>query len=192
MLLAEHGLDLEGVSIRRSSALCMWIKRISFQWKHYQGNDPLQLARVCDSVGLMFLYSRMSMWRVLQVEVFFTEVEISGLANKYVPRSVQVDLEEGVCNRVSTFPQTVCVLSPNEISRRSVLALWGSCTVRIPTLQEVAVQETTGLKDVSSVYITARYVSHEPLLVYTEGTRRTFSLHKSIVLKYFARRGADG
>ena len=89
------------------------------------------------------------MWRVLQVEVFFTEVEISGLANKYVPRSVQVDLEEGVCNRVSTFPQTVCVLSLNEISRRSVLALWGSYTVRIPTLQEVAVQETTGLKGVS-------------------------------------------
>ena len=183
MLLAEHGLDLEGVSIRRSSALCMWIKRILFPSKHYQGNDPLQLARVCDSVYIMFLFYRTLMWRVSQVEVFFTEVEISGFANKYVPRSVQVDLEEGVCDRVSAFPQTVLVLSPNEVLCRSALALWGSCTVRIPTLQEVAVQETTGRKDVSSVYIIARYVSHESLLVYTEGTSHAFSLHNSIVFK---------
>ncbi|KAL1949689.1 hypothetical protein VTO73DRAFT_8570 [Trametes versicolor] len=61
MLLAEHGLDDEG---------------------HYQGNDPLQIARV---------------------GVYFTEVQSSG-ANKYVPRSVQVDLENGVCDRIRSGP----------------------------------------------------------------------------------------
>ncbi|KAI0926238.1 Tubulin beta-2 chain [Taiwanofungus camphoratus] len=44
----------------------------------YKGNDPLQLPRV---------------------GVFFTEVEGNG-PTKYVPRSVQIDLEEGVCNRI--------------------------------------------------------------------------------------------
>ena len=37
----------------------------------------------------------------VQVGVYFTEVELSGSPNKYVPRSVQIDLEEGVCDRVS-------------------------------------------------------------------------------------------
>ncbi|GBE88546.1 Tubulin beta-2 chain [Sparassis crispa] len=45
----------------------------------YKGNDPLQIARV---------------------GVFFTEVEQSGSEKKYVPRSVQVDLEQGVCDRI--------------------------------------------------------------------------------------------
>ncbi|KAI0366268.1 beta-tubulin 2 [Pilatotrama ljubarskyi] len=50
---------------------------------HYKGNDPLQIARV---------------------GVFFTEVEHSGSLNKYVPRSVQIDLEEGVCDRIRSGP----------------------------------------------------------------------------------------
>ncbi|KAH9902606.1 beta-tubulin 2 [Cubamyces lactineus] len=50
---------------------------------HYKGNDPLQLARV---------------------GVYFTEVELSGSPNKYVPRSVQIDLEEGVCDRIRSGP----------------------------------------------------------------------------------------
>ncbi|TFK91416.1 beta-tubulin 2 [Polyporus arcularius HHB13444] len=62
MLLAEHGLDDDG---------------------HYQGNDPLQLARV---------------------GVYFTEVESSGSMDKYVPRSVQIDLEEGVLDRIRSGP----------------------------------------------------------------------------------------
>ena len=36
-----------------------------------------------------------------QLNVYFTEVEQSDGPNKYVPRSVQVDLEGGVCNHVS-------------------------------------------------------------------------------------------
>ncbi|KAH9917025.1 beta-tubulin 2 [Fomitopsis serialis] len=44
----------------------------------YTGNDPLQLPKV---------------------DVFFTEVQQQG-GSKYVPRSVQVDLEGGVCNHI--------------------------------------------------------------------------------------------
>ncbi|KAF8622856.1 hypothetical protein AX15_006700 [Amanita polypyramis BW_CC] len=44
----------------------------------YTGSDPLQLQRA---------------------GVYFTEVE-SGSATKYVPRSIQIDLEAGVCNKL--------------------------------------------------------------------------------------------
>ncbi|PIL29829.1 hypothetical protein GSI_08036 [Ganoderma sinense ZZ0214-1] len=50
---------------------------------HFQGKDGQQLARV---------------------GVFFTEVELTGLPTKYVPRSVQIDLEEGVTNRIRSGP----------------------------------------------------------------------------------------
>lgn len=36
----------------------------------------------------------------LKLNVYFTEVERTEGPTKYVPRSVQVDLEAGVCNRV--------------------------------------------------------------------------------------------
>lgn len=49
----------------------------------YQGNDPLQLARA---------------------SVYFTEVEQHNEPTKYVPRSVQVDLEAGVCNQIRSGP----------------------------------------------------------------------------------------
>jgi len=57
MLLAEHGLNNEGL---------------------YVGKDPQQIQRV---------------------GVYFSEIESSS-ATKYVPRSVQIDLEDGVCNRI--------------------------------------------------------------------------------------------
>ncbi|THH09311.1 hypothetical protein EW145_g2118 [Phellinidium pouzarii] len=58
MLLAEHGLNLEG---------------------NYEGTDPQQLERL---------------------NVYFTEAGSVGESTKYVPRSVQVDLEPSVCNRI--------------------------------------------------------------------------------------------
>ncbi|EDR03981.1 beta-tubulin 2 tubb2 [Laccaria bicolor S238N-H82] len=61
MLLAEHGLDMEG---------------------KYIGSDPLQLQRA---------------------GVYFDEIT-GGAAPKFVPRSVQVDLEGGVCNRIKGGP----------------------------------------------------------------------------------------
>jgi tubulin beta len=48
----------------------------------YKGSDPLQLQRT---------------------GVYFTEVESTG-ATKYVPRSIQVDLEAGVCDRLRSGP----------------------------------------------------------------------------------------
>ncbi|KAI0059253.1 beta-tubulin 2 [Artomyces pyxidatus] len=48
----------------------------------YHGNDPQQLERVA---------------------TYFTEVD-SDSATKYVPRSVQIDLEDGVCNRIRSGP----------------------------------------------------------------------------------------
>ncbi|KAG1857854.1 beta-tubulin 2 [Suillus discolor] len=48
----------------------------------YKGNDPQQIARA---------------------GVYFTQVDSSG-PTKYVPRSVQVDLESGVCNRLRSGP----------------------------------------------------------------------------------------
>ncbi|PAV16671.1 beta-tubulin 2 [Pyrrhoderma noxium] len=46
---------------------------------NYEGSDPLQLERL---------------------NVYFTEVDSPGNSLKYVPRSMQVDLEPGVCNRI--------------------------------------------------------------------------------------------
>ncbi|KAI0246969.1 beta-tubulin 2 [Lactifluus subvellereus] len=48
----------------------------------YHGTDPLQLARV---------------------ETYFSEVN-AGSTAKYVPRSVQIDLEAGVCDRIRSGP----------------------------------------------------------------------------------------
>ncbi|KAI0258362.1 beta-tubulin 2 [Gloeopeniophorella convolvens] len=48
----------------------------------YHGTDPLQIERV---------------------ETYFLEID-SGSAAKYVPRSVQIDLEAGVCNRLRSGP----------------------------------------------------------------------------------------
>lgn len=62
MLLAEHGLDLDGI---------------------YHGTDPLQLERV---------------------ETYFSEAQTADGVTKYVPRSVQIDLEAGVCNRLRSGP----------------------------------------------------------------------------------------
>ncbi|KAF5359340.1 hypothetical protein D9756_003015 [Leucocoprinus leucothites] len=49
---------------------------------HYQGSDPLQLQRA---------------------DVYFAEVQ-HGSQTRYVPRSVQVDLEAGVCNKIKSGP----------------------------------------------------------------------------------------
>ncbi|KDQ59256.1 hypothetical protein JAAARDRAFT_33979 [Jaapia argillacea MUCL 33604] len=49
----------------------------------YKGNDALQLPRV---------------------GVYFNEIEQPGSPTKYVPRSVQIDLEAGVCNRIRGGP----------------------------------------------------------------------------------------
>lgn len=51
--------------------------------------------------------------RILQVGVYFTEVD-HGEKIKYVPRSVQLDLEDGVLNRVSLLLKQVISTSRAE------------------------------------------------------------------------------
>jgi len=72
--------------------------------KTYHGTDPLQLARVSplffSSYSLLLFIVKIVFW---QVETYFSEVN-SGSTAKYVPRSVQIDLEAGVCERLRSGP----------------------------------------------------------------------------------------
>lgn len=64
---------------------------------NFQGFVASQIA----SVSVALLTSP-----IYQVGVYFTEVEHTGEAIRYVPRSVQIDLEEGVCNHASLHSPT--------------------------------------------------------------------------------------
>lgn len=94
MLLAEHGLDNEGASTIISSKHPEPADTVSALCRKGPSANPTSLSRppfypisgLCDSF--------------IQVGVYFNEIESSS-ATKYVPRSVQIDLEDGVCNRVS-------------------------------------------------------------------------------------------
>ncbi|KAJ3515924.1 hypothetical protein NLJ89_g1452 [Agrocybe chaxingu] len=86
MLLAEHGIDHSGVSIIFNVFRHVQGTRRLFTSVHsgplqtYTGTDPLELQRA---------------------GTYFTEVTgASGNATRFVPRSVQVDLEAGVCNKL--------------------------------------------------------------------------------------------
>jgi hypothetical protein len=79
--------------------------------QHYTGTDPLQIARVSTLATILVRY--MDLNPTSKVGVYFNEVN-SGTESKYIPRSIQVDLEAGVCNRVSFSPAglfnfTLCV-----------------------------------------------------------------------------------
>lgn len=76
----------------------------------YVGNDPLQLARVSSDRLLIEL---VLIDVVVKVGVFFTEVELTGSEPRYVPRSIQVDLESSVCDRVRSTCPYVMVAFPN-------------------------------------------------------------------------------
>ncbi|KAG6907049.1 Tubulin beta-2 chain [Tephrocybe rancida] len=80
MLLAEHGLDQQGVS--SGDPLSGKGGNSCGQRQMYTGSDPLQLTRA---------------------GVYFSEVD-GAKGNKYVPRSLQIDLEAGVCNRIRGGP----------------------------------------------------------------------------------------
>lgn len=64
----------------------------------YVGTDPLQIARV----SIFTRFGKYVLIPVVQAGVYFTPVDSNG-PTKYVPRSVQIDLEVGVCNRVSVY-----------------------------------------------------------------------------------------
>jgi hypothetical protein len=104
MLLAEHGLDNNGVRQSLSPA-CQIGADLFLTEKTYHGTEPLQLARVSLFSSpslhlLLFLFYLNYFW---QVDTYFSEVN-SGSTAKYVPRSVQIDLEAGVCERLRSGP----------------------------------------------------------------------------------------
>lgn len=92
-VLVEHGLDKQGASFAcftRGEHLCAPLFGLWLQV--YYGSDPLQL----DRIG-----------------TYFEEVEPrAGLPARYVPRSLQVDLEGGVVRQVSLFLAKVIVARP--------------------------------------------------------------------------------
>ena len=97
MMLAEHGLNDSGVS-RTSSYL--FRARADGSLDTRSSTKGLTL---CNLNG--YEYPRVTCQSPLsllgeQLNVYFTEVENEGEKTRYVPRSVQVDLEAGVCNHV--------------------------------------------------------------------------------------------
>lgn len=54
-----------------------------------------------------------------QAGVYFSEIDASSSGVlKYVPRSVQVDLEAGVCDKVRVDPLRICVVQLKQRARR--------------------------------------------------------------------------
>ena len=74
--------------------------------QNYEGSDPLQLERVSNENPIyLYKYTLADIYERFinkKLNVYFTEVDSPGNSLKYVPRSMQVDLEPGVCNRVWT------------------------------------------------------------------------------------------
>jgi hypothetical protein len=106
MLLAEHGLDQSGVCYLVPVGDLFTHFDPRSRWQAYHGTDPLQLARVSHLSFYQFYFpktlglgARMLTSSLVKVETYFTEVN-AGSVPKYVPRSVQIDLEAGVCDRV--------------------------------------------------------------------------------------------
>lgn len=103
--------------------------------------------------------------------MYFTEVESQG-PTKYVPRSVQIDLEAGVCNHVSMQVPRFLLLYHITQLYRFALVYWANCSDRTRFSQETQGQEITGQKDVSRasypIFLSGAYVTLE--IDYTEGT----------------------
>ena len=81
-------------------------------------------------------------------KVWFDEIEHAGQATKYVPRSVQVDLEEGVCNRVSKscYLHYYYNILPYHHTLRFVAARLDHCSAQIRSSLVHQALETTGPK----------------------------------------------
>jgi len=105
MLLAEHGLDNNGVRqplfpLAKSELI------FSFSLGRTDREDVSRqrpiAARARKSPSLSFCLICF-FYCFCQVETYFSEVN-SGSTAKYVPRSVQIDLEAGVCDRLRSGP----------------------------------------------------------------------------------------
>lgn len=85
----------------------------------------------------------------IQAGVYFDEV-VSGSKTRFVPRSVQVDLEPGVCNRV-LFILWLCLMILILYCSCGMACL-ATCFVQIHTSTRIREQETIGPKDVSRTF----------------------------------------
>jgi tubulin beta len=109
MVLAEHGLDLNGVRVSLPF-LCSVCQIFSFLLGRVGREDVSRHGPItarARKLPFFLAYScflkRKKKFYFLQVETYFSEVE-SGSVSKYVPRSVQIDLEAGVCDRLRSGP----------------------------------------------------------------------------------------
>jgi hypothetical protein len=95
MLLAEHGIDNSGVS--PSTFPCP-----AFFDASLLSDVSRQGSSSATKSQLSFLKTRLLLTLFcLQAGVYFDEITGGpGGTTRYVPRSVQVDLEAGVCNKV--------------------------------------------------------------------------------------------
>lgn len=110
MLLAEHGLDSSGVSTKYLTHLSFFdCHAFLLQFRHTMEQTHYNLKGYETRLSPFFLFFQYHLADPLffclffastkQTGVYFDEVTGSG-ATRYVPRSVQVDLEAGVCNKV--------------------------------------------------------------------------------------------
>ena len=89
------------ISQQRYSSI--FVSQLVLSIKTYRGNDPLQLERVCWIRQWKFCIQTHGFVCVEQAGVYFDEITGgSDETTRYVPRSVQIDLEAGVCNAVSS------------------------------------------------------------------------------------------
>lgn len=85
----------------------------------YHGTDPLQLERVMNQSVLFSDINPLTRPFWSQTGVYFDQVEARGDSDiKYVPRSIQVDLEPGVLNRVSCLCKFI-LYRPHNLGARS-------------------------------------------------------------------------
>jgi hypothetical protein len=156
MLLAEHGLDQAGVRGQViPSAQCTEIVQ----------TDVQRVRPIAAPTGTFLSPRAFCSSTMFQTGVYFTEVESTN-GSKYVPRSIQVDLESGVCDRVcrTSFRMSEYTKVPPSF----VADRLAHCFARTHIYTGRLVRETSGRRDVSILTSSLiRYQSNH--VVYTEG-----------------------
>jgi hypothetical protein len=81
--------------------------------------------------------------------VYFNEIASDG-PTKYIPRSIQIDLEDGVCNRVCAVQLIVVCSACSLCIQRSVAARWVNFSILTHSSPDKSERGTIGQKDVRS------------------------------------------
>jgi hypothetical protein len=90
--------------------------------------------------------------------VYFNEIASDG-PTKYIPRSIQIDLEDGVCNRVCAFQPIIICYACSLGIQRSVAARWVNFSILTLSSPDKSERGTIGQKDVRSSLLLATYMS---------------------------------